>query len=75
MTPYEIGVDHFFGPEEVIRRGDIFCFNLFEMDARHITPAMLTELAREGKIGFNNVEEVKHNLEINPDKADPLLVW
>lgn len=58
-----------------MRRGDIFCFNLFEMDARHITLAMLTGLAREGEIGFDDVEEAMHDLEINPDKADPLLVW
>lgn len=49
--------------------------NFFEVDARHITLATLTGLAREGEIGFDDVEEAIHDLEINPDKVDPMLAW
>lgn len=49
--------------------------DFFEVDARHITLATLTGLAREGEIGFDDVEEALHDLEINPDKVDPLLAW
>jgi pyruvate dehydrogenase E1 component len=49
--------------------------DFFEVDARHIALATLTGLAREGEIGFDDVEEAIHDLEINPDKVDPMLAW
>jgi pyruvate dehydrogenase E1 component len=44
----------------------------FEVDARHITLATLTGLAREGEIGFDDVEEAICDLEINPEKVNPM---
>jgi pyruvate dehydrogenase E1 component len=46
--------------------------NFFEVDARYITLAALTALAREGEIASDNVDEAMHDLEIDPAKPDPV---
>jgi pyruvate dehydrogenase E1 component len=46
--------------------------DFFEVDARYVTLATLTALAREGEIAFDDVEEAMHDLEIDPAKADPV---
>jgi pyruvate dehydrogenase E1 component len=46
--------------------------DFFEVDARYVTLATLTALAREGKIAFDDVEEAMHDLEIDPAKANPM---
>jgi pyruvate dehydrogenase E1 component len=46
--------------------------NFFEVDARYITLAALTALAREGEIAFDDVDEAMHDLEIDPAKPDPV---
>lgn len=45
----------------------------FEVDARHIALAALTGLARAGHIEPGDVEEAAHDLEIDPEKIDPML--
>lgn len=44
----------------------------FEIDARHITLATLTGLARDGEIGFDDVEEAIYDLEVDPEKVNPM---
>ena len=46
--------------------------DFFEVDARFITLATLNELARDGKIKAEVVQQAMKDLEINPEKADPL---
>ena len=46
--------------------------DFFEIEARYITLATLTALAREGEIAFDDVEEAVHDLGINPAKANPM---
>jgi pyruvate dehydrogenase E1 component len=46
--------------------------DFFEVDARYVTLATLTALAREGEIAFDDVEEAMHDLEIDPAKANPM---
>jgi len=46
--------------------------NFFEMDARFITVAALSELAREKKIKPSVVEVAMKDLEVNPEKANPV---
>jgi pyruvate dehydrogenase E1 component len=46
--------------------------DFFEVDARYVTLATLTALAREGEIAFDDVEEAMHDLEIDPAKASPV---
>jgi pyruvate dehydrogenase E1 component len=46
--------------------------DFFEVDARYITLATLTALAREGEIAFDDVEEAMHDLEIDPAKPNPM---
>jgi len=46
--------------------------DFFEIDARYVTLATLTALAREGEIAFDDVEEAVHDLGINPAKANPM---
>jgi pyruvate dehydrogenase E1 component len=46
--------------------------DFFEVDARYVTLATLTALAREGEIAFDDVEEAMHDLEIDPAKPNPL---
>jgi pyruvate dehydrogenase E1 component len=47
--------------------------DFFEVDARFITLATLAALAREKKIKPKVVQQAIKELEINPDKADPLI--
>ncbi len=51
-------------------RRDLRAF--FEVDARHISLATLTALARQGELEFGDVEEARHDLEIDPDKLNPM---
>ena len=46
--------------------------NFFEVDARYVTLATLTSLARQGQIAYDDVAEAMHDLEIDPAKANPL---
>jgi pyruvate dehydrogenase E1 component len=46
--------------------------DFFEVDARYVTLATLTALAREGEIAFDDVEEAMHDLEIDPAKPNPV---
>jgi pyruvate dehydrogenase E1 component len=46
--------------------------DFFEMDARFITLATLRELSLEGKIQPSVVQKAMKDLEINPEKPDPL---
>jgi pyruvate dehydrogenase E1 component len=46
--------------------------DFFEVDARYISLATLTALAREGEIAFDDAEEAMHDLEIDPAKANPM---
>ncbi len=46
--------------------------DFFEVDARYVTLATLTALAREGEIAFDDVDEAMHDLEIDPAKANPV---
>jgi pyruvate dehydrogenase E1 component len=48
--------------------------NFFEVDARYVTLATLAALAREGQIGFEDVDEAMHDLEIDPEKPSPVTV-
>ncbi len=45
--------------------------DFFEVDARHITVATLSALAREGKMERDEVLGAMNDLGIDPDKADP----
>ena len=46
--------------------------DFFEVDARFITLATLAALAREGRIPAGTVQKAMHDMEINPDKLDPM---
>jgi pyruvate dehydrogenase E1 component len=46
--------------------------DFFEVDARHITLATLGELLREGKIKSQTVEKAMKDLEIDPEKPNPV---
>jgi pyruvate dehydrogenase E1 component len=48
--------------------------DFFEVDARHITLAALSELAREGAIPVTTVTRAMRTMEIDPDKAYPALL-
>jgi pyruvate dehydrogenase E1 component len=43
----------------------------FEVDARHVTAATLSALAREGTLDLKEVQKAFADLEINPEKVDP----
>jgi pyruvate dehydrogenase E1 component len=45
--------------------------DFFEVDARFVTVAVLWELAREGKIKTEVVQQAIKDLQINPEKPDP----
>jgi pyruvate dehydrogenase E1 component len=47
--------------------------NFFEVDSRFVTIATLSELAREGKIEAGVVQQAIKDLEIDPEKANPVL--
>ena len=44
----------------------------FEIDARYITLATLTALMREGKIEPDAVRQAVKDLNIDPEKRDPM---
>ncbi|MFZ2489011.1 MAG: pyruvate dehydrogenase (acetyl-transferring), homodimeric type [Anaerolineae bacterium] len=46
--------------------------DFFEVDERYITLAALTALAREGQLPWERVQQAVADLEINPDKPNPL---
>jgi pyruvate dehydrogenase E1 component len=46
--------------------------DFFEVDARYITLATLTSLARDGSLPTSTVEQALHDLDINPEKPNPL---
>jgi pyruvate dehydrogenase E1 component len=48
--------------------------DFFEVDGRFITLAALTGLAREGRLEWKQVRRAMKDLEIDPGKADPVLV-
>ena len=47
--------------------------DFFEVDARFITLATLTALAREGKLDSEAVRKAMRDLRIDPDKLDPMI--
>jgi len=47
--------------------------DFFEVDARHIAFAALSALAREGKIDKAVIQKARKDLEIDPERVDPLL--
>ncbi|MFB3920434.1 MAG: pyruvate dehydrogenase (acetyl-transferring), homodimeric type [Terriglobia bacterium] len=47
--------------------------DFFEVDARHITVATLAALSRECKVKPEVVQEAMRELEINPEKVNPVL--
>lgn len=47
--------------------------NFFEVDAKHIVFAALSALAREGHIDVADVRNARSALDIDPDKANPLI--
>ena len=67
--PVSLGTDGFGRSEgrEALR-------DFFEVDARFITLGALSALAREGQIEYSVVEKAMQDLDIDPDKSDPLLV-
>jgi pyruvate dehydrogenase E1 component len=48
--------------------------DFFEVDARHITFAALSAMAREGKVDAATVRKARKQLEIDPDRANPLFL-
>jgi pyruvate dehydrogenase E1 component len=46
--------------------------DFFEVDARHIVVAALSGLAERGDVEANVVSQAIDDLEINPEKLDPL---
>jgi pyruvate dehydrogenase E1 component len=46
--------------------------DFFEVDARHITFATLSALAREERLDVRVVQQAMRELEINPDKVNPM---
>jgi len=47
--------------------------DFFEVDARHITYATLGSLLKQGKITADVLKQAAKDLEINPDKLNPML--
>jgi pyruvate dehydrogenase E1 component len=47
--------------------------NFFEVDARYVTLATLDTLAREGKLDFKVVARAIQDLDIDPDKLNPMM--
>ena len=47
--------------------------DFFEVDYRHVTYAALGALAKEGKIKETILKKVKKDLDINPDKPNPVI--
>ncbi|MBN1992300.1 MAG: pyruvate dehydrogenase (acetyl-transferring), homodimeric type, partial [Anaerolineae bacterium] len=47
--------------------------NFFEVDSRHITLAALTSLARQGDLEMDTLSGAMEELEIAPDKLNPMI--
>jgi pyruvate dehydrogenase E1 component len=47
--------------------------DFFEVDARFVTLATLSELARDGQIGFDVVQKAIRDLGIDPEKPNPAI--
>jgi pyruvate dehydrogenase E1 component len=47
--------------------------DFFEVDSRHITLAALTSLAKQGDIDMDVVSGAMEDLEIDPEKANPMI--
>ena len=47
--------------------------DFFEVDHRFVTLATLTQLAREGEIKRDDVNAAMEELEINPNKLNPMV--
>jgi pyruvate dehydrogenase E1 component len=47
--------------------------NFFEVDARFITLGALHGLARQGSLDWDTVRRAIHEMEIDPNKADPMI--
>ena len=47
--------------------------DFFEVDSRHIVYATMVSLLREKKIKSDMVQKVAKDLEINPDKLNPMV--
>ncbi|MFA6597924.1 MAG: hypothetical protein WCS69_09385, partial [Ignavibacteriaceae bacterium] len=47
--------------------------DFFEVDARYIVVGALFALAKEGKIKMTQVEKAIKELEINPEKLNPMI--
>ena len=47
--------------------------DFFEVDAKHIVAATLSELARDGKIDVGVVQKAIKDLGINPEKPNPAI--
>ena len=46
--------------------------DFFEVDARYVTVATLNALARDDRIGRDEVQQAIHDLDIDPEKANPV---
>jgi pyruvate dehydrogenase E1 component len=67
-TLYSLGTDGFgrSGSRKALR-------DFFEVDYRHVVYATLGALAKEGKIKDTVLKKAKKDLEINPDKLNPMI--
>ena len=67
-TLYSLGTDGFgrSGSRKALR-------DFFEVDYRHVVYATLGALAKEGKIKDTVLKKAKKDLEINPDKLNPMV--
>jgi pyruvate dehydrogenase E1 component len=45
----------------------------FEIDSRYITLATLSGLSKEKKIGQDVIQQAVKDLQINPEKANPMI--
>jgi len=67
-TLYSLGTDGFgrSGSRKALR-------DFFEVDYRHVVYATLGALVKEGKIKDTVLKKAKKDLEINPDKLNPMV--
>ncbi len=67
-TLYSLGTDGYgrSGSRKALR-------DFFEVDYRHVVYATLGALAKEGKIKDTVLQKAKKDLEINPDKLNPMI--
>ncbi len=64
---YALGTEGFGRSESRVALRDFF-----EIDARYITLAALSSLAREGQMSPSTVDQALRDLDINPEKPNPL---